>query len=248
MKNINFLKDHGVDVEKSIELFGDIELYNSTIEDFLDGIDVKIERLKTFKGNSEIANYAIFAHSVKSDARYLGFDSVAAIALEHELAGKDGNEKFINENYDNFCEAINQMIKVSSDYLNDNDCEDNIIKKNIVVVDDAPLITNIVKNSLESKFNLVIFNNSKEAADYILNNKDNIDVLLLDLNMPELDGFDILKLMHTNNLFQNIKVSIITGDESKETIDKAFMYPIIDMLNKPFSVENLKTVIDKTLQ
>ena len=42
-------------------------------------------------------------------------------------------------------------------------------------------------------------------------------------------------------------VSIISGDSSKETIDRAFTYQIVDMINKPFNEKSIKSVIEKTL-
>ena len=70
-KNVDYLIEHGVNVKKSLELFGDIDTYNDTLQDFYDGIFAKLEKLSRFKANVDIANYAIFAHSIKSDARYL---------------------------------------------------------------------------------------------------------------------------------------------------------------------------------
>lgn len=249
MKNIQFLKENGVDVDSSIELFGDIDLYNSTMNDFLESIDNKLEKLKTFKDLNEIENYAVFAHSVKSDARYLGFKSVAEVALKHEMAGKEDNQKFIMDDYDFLIQTVHQMIDTVKDYLlgeDNKNIESTNIKKNILVIDDSPLITNLVEKSLKDNYSVISFNDPKESITYILNNKEDISVILLDLNMPILSGFDILEVLKNNNLFEKIKVSIITGDESRETINKAFQYPIIDMLNKPFSVDSLKSVIDKT--
>ena len=65
--------------------------------------------------------------------------------------------------------------------------------------------------------------------------------------MPKVDGFAVLNFMRENNLFSKIPVSIISGDSSKETIDKAFTYQIVDMLSKPFSEQSVKMVIEKTL-
>lgn len=252
MRNIQFLKENGVDVDKSIELFGDLDLYNSTMNDFLESIDSKLEKLKNFKEINEIENYAIFAHSVKSDARYLGFTSVAENALKHEMAGKEDNQKFINDNYDELIVIVNQMIDTVKAYLFE---EDNIpfentlsMKKNLLIIDDAPLITGIASKTLSADYNLTIFNDSTEAFEFIKNKTEDIDGILLDLNMPDVNGFEILNYLKDNSLFKSIKVSIITGDESKETIENAFKYPIVDMLNKPFSVENLKNVVEKTLQ
>ncbi len=61
--------------------------------------------------------------------------------------------------------------------------------------------------------------------------------------MPESDGFNVLSFMKDNNLFMKISVAIITGDDSKETIMKAFDYPIVDVLNKPFNENDVNRVI-----
>ena len=65
--------------------------------------------------------------------------------------------------------------------------------------------------------------------------------------MPKVDGFAVLDYMKENHLFRKMPVSIISGDSSKETIDKAFQYPIVDMLGKPFNEQNIKSVVEKTL-
>ena len=53
--------------------------------------------------------------------------------------------------------------------------------------------------------------------------------------------------MRDNELLKKMPVSIISGDSSKETIERAFTYEIIDMLGKPFNEQNVKSVIEKTL-
>ena len=65
--------------------------------------------------------------------------------------------------------------------------------------------------------------------------------------MPRKDGFAVLEYMKEKNLLEKIPVSIISGDSSKETIDRAFTYPIIDMLEKPFNEQSVKMVIEKTI-
>lgn len=77
--DINFLKQNGVDTDKALELFGDMDTYNETFQDYLDGIDEKLINLKNSKDQENWQNYGIFAHSIKSDARYLGFTKEAEI-------------------------------------------------------------------------------------------------------------------------------------------------------------------------
>ena len=65
--------------------------------------------------------------------------------------------------------------------------------------------------------------------------------------MPNVNGFTVLDYFKSNNLFDKIPVSIITGINDKETIEKAFMYPIVDMLQKPFNESSVKNVVEKTI-
>ena len=65
--------------------------------------------------------------------------------------------------------------------------------------------------------------------------------------MPNVDGFEVLDYMKENNLLQKMPVSIISGDDKKETIDRAFTYPIVDMIRKPFNTVDIKQVVEKTI-
>ena len=65
--------------------------------------------------------------------------------------------------------------------------------------------------------------------------------------MPKVDGFAVLDYMKENDLLKKMPVSIISGDSSKETIDRAFTYEIVDMVAKPFNDSNIKTVVEKTI-
>ena len=73
MKSINFLKNNGVDIDGSLYLFGDVETYYTTLGEFLVGIHNKIKILVNSLQSRDMANYAIYAHSMKSDAYNFGF-------------------------------------------------------------------------------------------------------------------------------------------------------------------------------
>lgn len=114
----------------------------------------------------------------------------------------------------------------------------------LVVADDSEIIRNIISKMLSSKYKIVEAVNGNDCATKVSENLDNILGLLLDLNMPEVDGFAVLEFMKTNDLFMKVPVVIITGDDSKETIMKAFDYPIVDVLNKPFNESDVTRVIN----
>ena len=119
--------------------------------------------------------------------------------------------------------------------------------KTILVVDDSTIISTFVQKIFNDTYNVLIANDGKEALNIIATN-DNIVAMLLDLNMPNVNGFEVLDYFRNNGLFKRIPVSIITGEDSKENIDRAFQYPIADVLSKPFNERDIKRVVEKTLE
>ena len=255
MLDISYLRQNGVDVDKAIDLFGDINAYNETFQDFLAGIEEKKANLKKYYELKDMPNYAIYAHSIKSDARYLGFVSVAEVALQHEMAGKENNEAFVLAHYPELVEITNQMIEVAKNYVTKEPTTPtatpqqtfSAIQNVLVVADDSELVTNFVKRALGDKYKLVICEDGQKVIDLINNPSYHIMGLLLDLNMPNVGGFEVLDYFKNNNLFLKIPVSIITGEDSKDMINKAFTYGIVDMLVKPFSNNDVVKVVEKTI-
>ena len=260
MKSIKFLEQNGVDVSKSLELFGDVSTYNETIGEFLVSIHAKIKNLIRFMEDKDFENYSITAHSMKSDAKNFGFTALAETALEHEEKSKAGDVSFITSHINDFIQKTNEAIQLVQEYMNGDDVsdisetvdskdEDVYHKKTILVVDDSNIIRNFVKRIFSDQYNVGTAKDGEEAIRIIKANMNNdfIETILLDLNMPKVDGFAVLEFMRENDLLKKMPVSIISGDSSKETIDKAFTYEIVDMLSKPFNDQSVKMVIDKTL-
>ena len=255
MRDKTMLINNGIDVNKSLELFGDMEMYDETLSEFLESVDDKVNSLTLYKENSDMHNYAILAHSLKSDARYLGFTKLAELSLQHEIAGKDNNVDFVYSNFDDLIKEVKRIISVVCTYMgvnnnvkiNDNN---NIISddKVILVVDDSNLVQNFVKKMFDNSYKVIVASDGNEAINTInsdVNSK--IIGMLLDLNMPNVDGFAVLDYMDKNNLFDKVPVAIITGVDTKDDISKAFMYPIIDVINKPFNEKNIKKVIERMI-
>lgn len=118
----------------------------------------------------------------------------------------------------------------------------------IIVADDSLIVRNLIGKYLKDEYEVLFASNGREVIKYITEVKDkNIIGILLDLNMPLYDGFHVLNYFKNNNLFNRYPIAIISGDDTKETIDKAFSYDIVDMLNKPFTSSNVKNVINKII-
>ena len=274
MRDTNILTMNGVDVNKGLELLGDMTMYDSILNDFIDGYDERMKKIETYRLNNDMPNYAIEVHSLKSDSKYLGFMTLADLAYKHEMASKAGDITSVNNHYQELITEAGRIIAVAKKYMgkdeevpttpgeaiNNRVVEDappvvqmiskeevELSTKAILVADDSSIIRNFVNDIFSDKYEVLMASNGQEVVNIVTANPNRIAALLLDLNMPGVDGFQVLEYFNQNNLFTKIPVSIISGANDKESIDRAFKYPIVDMLNKPFNMENVKLVVEKTI-
>ncbi len=120
--------------------------------------------------------------------------------------------------------------------------------KILLIVDDSSLITMFASKIFKNDYNVITAKDGKEAIEAIRNNFDSEFVgMFLDLNMPNINGFEVLETFKNHNLFNKIPVCILTGDDTKDSIDKVFKYPIVDVLNKPFNENEIKTSLEKMI-
>lgn len=109
---------------------------------------------------------------------------------------------------------------------------------NILVIDDSN--TNLVL--LESLFKrngyrVLSAMSGKEALDLI--SKTLPDLIFLDLKMPEIDGFEFMKLLRDNSDWAEIPVVILSAISDKETIIRGIEMGVVDYLTKPLEIEKV---------
>ncbi len=259
MKDVNLLTSNGVNVTKSLELLGDMETYDDTLQDFLNAVFDKMNKIKLYKESHNMPDYAILVHSLKSDARYLGFEKLAEIAYEHELKSKENDQLYVNEHFNALVVEASRIVTLVRDYLGQTPHQEEVKEKQeesklevtkeaLLVVDDSDLMQKFLEKVFSEKYQIIIANDGQEAIDVLKQgHNDKIMCMLLDLNMPNVNGFEVLDYLKANNIFEKIPVSIITGADSRETVTRAFTYPIIDMLSKPFTEVSVKTIVEKTV-
>ena len=254
MNDVNYLLNNGVDVEKSLELFGDIETYNASIQDFVTDASEKLAKLRTFKESGDMANYAIEVNALKSDSKYFGFTKLADIAFQHEMESKKNNMFYVVDHYQELVTEADRILSLVEQYLGKEvtvkeEKKDVELKdKTILVVDDSNVTRGFVQKIFSEQFNVLIATDGNDAINTISNDiEGKIVAVLLDLNMPGVDGFQVLDYFKANNLFSKIPVSIITSDNSIETRNRVFSYGVVDILVKPFNERDVKLVLDKTI-
>ena len=117
MKNLDFLRNRGIDTNSAIELLGDIDMYNDTLADFLTESESRLPMIDNYKNNQDMDNYAILVHAMKGDSKYLGFTKLAELSYNHQVESQSNNINYVNNHYDELLDEANRIIEVVKEYL-----------------------------------------------------------------------------------------------------------------------------------
>ena len=115
----------------------------------------------------------------------------------------------------------------------------------ILVVDDFSTMRRIIKNILRQ----LGFNNILEADDgstaWETLNKDKIDFIISDWNMPKMPGIELLRKVRGSEEFANLPFLMVTAEAQQENIIEAVQAKVSNYIVKPFTAEVMKQKIDK---
>jgi len=118
------------------------------------------------------------------------------------------------------------------------------MKLRILIVEDDPMVAHIHKHYLNELKNfeiIKVIDNGLEAFEFIKENEDSIDLVILDVHMPKLSGLEVLKLLREEG--STISVIPITAINDNKTISEFLNLGVIDYLVKPFSQERFNQAV-----
>ena len=122
----------------------------------------------------------------------------------------------------------------------ENNMGDNPYTENVLIVDDEINHLNSLSELIKREnYNVKLANSADEAINIL--GTDAIDLLLLDLNMPDKDGVEVMK--HINNNDINTTVIVVSGETTFEAAENALKYGAYDYIRKPYSIEGLLNVL-----
>lgn len=119
-------------------------------------------------------------------------------------------------------------------------------KKKILIVDDDVSFVESAEAVLKGKSYEVIKAFNAESGIEALA-MENPDIILLDVNLPDKNGFEVLKIIKTSNSFADLPVILITGDMAVQ-VDKGFAEGADDVIFKPIDIEDLTYNINRLLK
>ncbi len=122
------------------------------------------------------------------------------------------------------------------------------MKQSILVVDDEELERELLRQIFENDYNVIMARDGKEAILQLGKHYDEIVVILLDLMMPVLNGYQVLQVLHSRDIFREIPVAVVTANNSPELEVACYTMGAIVVVNKPFKAQIVRKRIDNIVE
>ena len=108
-------------------------------------------------------------------------------------------------------------------------------KQRILIADDSEMNRSILADMLGEEYEILEAENGVEAVSAIQKHRMEIDLLLLDIVMPEMDGFEVLTVMNRNNWIEDIPVIMISAETAPSHVERAYNLGVTDFITRPFN-------------
>lgn len=121
-------------------------------------------------------------------------------------------------------------------------------KSQILLVDDSAMNRMILKEILGGDYRILEAENGQECLEKLQTEAGNIALVLLDINMPVMDGFEVLKAMNANHTIEDIPVIMISSDDSDAAIRRSYELGASDYVNRPFDARIVYRRVTNTIK
>ncbi len=120
-------------------------------------------------------------------------------------------------------------------------------KKKILIADDSPMNRALLLEMLEDQFEILEAENGKVAVELLSEHRQELSLVLLDILMPEMDGFEVLAVMNKYHWIEEMPVIIISAETSPSYIDRAYDFGAMDFITRPFNLAVVRRRVENTL-
>lgn len=120
-------------------------------------------------------------------------------------------------------------------------------QKQVLIIDDEPIMRKLLEQILKDRYETVSMENGREALEWMYSG--NIpDLVVADLNMPEINGFEYIGKVRESGFFSDVPLIVLSGEESSSERIKCLKLGANDYLIKPFNPEELGLRIDNLIR
>lgn len=120
-------------------------------------------------------------------------------------------------------------------------------KFKVIIVDDSELNRELIVDILGDKYDYIYAENGARLID-LLTGGVNADIILLDINMPVMDGFEVLKIMNERHWLEETPVVVISAESDGKFLETAYSLGATDYISRPFSTSAVRFRVENTLK
>lgn len=115
----------------------------------------------------------------------------------------------------------------------------NAIENTVLIIDDDEINLMVARTVLEKKLPCKVLTADNGLDGFNLLMRQSVNVVLLDIEMPHMDGFDTLQYIRSDDKTKNLPVIMLTAVADEETVIRAAAYNVDGYIKKPFMPEDL---------
>lgn len=189
-------------------------------------------------------------YNIRSCINNVTVKGFSGIRLTVSIGGVCSGTELINKLTEQADALMYRAKQEKNTIVTDRDIDADTAKErpNILIVDDSELNREILASILGNEFNIIEADSGEACIACLRNYGTRLSVVLLDIVMPGISGFDVLSYMNANRLIEEIPVITITGDESDQSIRRAYELGVSDYIGRPFDVKVVYRRVVNTIQ
>ena len=241
-------------LDRLLEMTGDPSFVTELIESYLNNSPQLLSDLRHTFEQQDAAGFRMAAHTLKSSSADFGAMTLSGYCKELEIMGKnaalEGATELVSQaeaEYGRVRPALEVLLDDDKPREEEKEQAHNGEQGRILVVDDYPVNRQKLSRLLEQQGHLIILaENGKQALEKI--REDAPDLVLLDIIMPEMDGYQVLEQLNAQNMLRNLPVIVVSALDEMNSVIKCIEMGAVDYLPKPFDPVLLKARIDSSLE
>lgn len=226
------------------------EFYQEMLLTYLD--DQKYDSIEDAYQKEDWENYRILVHSLKSTSLSIGATELSDQAKSLEMAAKESDIDFIREHHcvtmDYYRKLLSHLHKILRESMTKEQTVEERVEELplILVVDDDAMNLRIAEKMLNGQFYAASVDSGEKALDFLKDRHP--DLILLDLHMQGMDGFEVMKQIQADDSYRSIPVIFLTADDDRDTEVRCFKEGALDFITKPFVADIMIQRVSRILQ
>lgn len=117
----------------------------------------------------------------------------------------------------------------------------------VLIVEDSPTIRSLIVSTLEAAGEFIFFQTGSGFEALKMLPREKFDLIITDINMPDINGLELVSFVKKNDLYKNIPLLIITTEGSKQDVAKGLALGADEYIVKPFKPDELQRIVLKYL-